>query len=83
MLARTRGFGNRAIPTRRRTTSIIRWVISNSVITPCRRGRTAITLPEGPPIICQASSPMASTLPVAAFIATTVGSLKTMPSPWR
>ena len=32
--ARTRGFGNRETPTRRSTTSIIRCVMSNSVITP-------------------------------------------------
>ena len=32
--ASTRGLGNRETPTRRSTTSIIRWVMSNSVITP-------------------------------------------------
>ena len=81
MHASTRGLGKRETPTRRSTTSIIRCVMSNSVITPWRSGRTATTLPERPPIICHASSPIASTLPLAAFIATTVGSLKTMPSP--
>jgi hypothetical protein len=30
----TRGLGNRDTPTRRSTTSIMRWVMSNSVITP-------------------------------------------------
>src|SRR5215217_1400728 len=42
-----------------------------------------MTLPECPPSSCHASSPIASTLPVDWFMATTVGSLKTIPSPWR
>src|SRR5581483_8327024 len=83
MHTRTRGLGIREAPTRRRTTAIMRSVISNSVITPWRSGRIATTLPDRPPIICQASSPIASTSPVDAFMATTVGSLNTMPSPWR
>ncbi len=57
--------------------------MSNSVIVPLRKGRTATTLPESPPIICQASSPIATTSPVPACIATTHGSSNTMPSPWR
>ena len=65
------------------TTSSIRWVMSNSVMAPARSGRTATTLPESPPIRSQASSPIASTSPVPPCSATTVGSLKTMPSPCR
>jgi hypothetical protein len=81
MQVRTRGLGNRETPTRRKTNSIIRCVMSNSVITPCRSGRTATTLPERPPTMRQASSPIASTSPVVAFIATTVGSSNTTSSP--
>ena len=69
----TRGRGNRTVIVRRITTSIMRWVMSNSVIVPCRSGRTASTLPESPPSSCQASSPIASTSPVSARTATTVG----------
>ena len=79
----TRGFGNRVTPTRRRTTASIRCVTSNSVIVPSRSGRTASTLPESPPSICQASSPIATTSPLPPCSATTVGSSKTMPSPCR
>ena len=79
----TRGRGNRVTPTWRITTWSMRWVMSNSVIVPPRRGRTATTLPLSPPISCHASSPMASTSPLPPWTATTQGWSNTMPSPWR
>ena len=78
----TLGFGNRVTPTRRSTIASIRCVTSNSVIVPSRSGRTASTLPDSPPSICHASSPIATTSPLP-WSATTVGSSKTMPSPCR
>ena len=80
---RTRGFGKRVTPTRWKTTASIRCVTSNSVMVPSRSGRTASTLPESPPSICQASSPIATTSPLPPCSATTVGSSNTMPSPCR
>jgi len=80
---RMRGRISLLTPARRSTTSSIRCVVSNSVIVPARSGRTATTLPESPPTASHASSPIATTSPVAAFSATTAGSENTMPSPCR
>ena len=83
MQIRTRGLGKRPGATRRSTEPRYRRVISNSVTVPSRNGRTATTLPESPPIRSQAASPIATTEPVDAWSATTVGSSKTIPSPSR
>src|SRR5690606_39498425 len=54
-----------------------------SAMTPSRRGRMASMLPGVRPSICLASSPTARTcfLPRLVVIATTEGSLRTMPRP--
>ncbi len=77
----TRGRLNRPTRTRCRSSRIIRWVTSKSVIAPCRSGRSATMSPGVRPIICQASCPMASTSRVRVCRAITVGSFRTMPRP--
>ena len=57
----TRGRLNRLTPTRSRTSRIMRWVTSKSVMAPARSGRTATMCPGVRPIICQASWPTANT----------------------
>ena len=79
----TRGRGNRPGTDRRSTASRKRCVTSNSVIVPCRSGRIPTTSPVPPPMMRQASSPIAITSFVTASRATTVDSSKTMPSPSR
>ena len=79
----TRGLVSRLMPTRLRIRRIIRCVTSKSVMAPWRRGRTATTLAGVRPIMSHASSPIARTSPVREFMAMTVGSLNTMPSPSR
>ena len=59
----------------------IRSVTSKSAITPSLSGRTATMLPGVRPIIRLASMPTATILPVVVLIATTDGSLSTMPRP--
>ena len=59
----------------------IRSVISKSAITPSLRGRTATMLPGVRPIIFLASAPTARMPPVFVLMATTDGSLRTMPRP--
>ena len=54
---------------------------SKSEITPSLSGRTATMLAGVRPTICFASAPTASTRWVFGFIATTDGSLMTMPLP--
>ena len=54
---------------------------SKSAITPSLSGRIALIVPGVRPIIRFASSPTACTSPVDWSIATTDGSLSTMPRP--
>ncbi len=58
---------------------IICSVTSKSLMTPSRSGRTAMMLAGVRPTIRFASAPMASTFFVFASIATTLGSLMTIP----
>ena len=62
---------------------IMVWATSKSPITPVRMGRIARMLPGVRPIMRLASSPTASTcfLSPLSTIATTEGSLSTMPWP--
>jgi hypothetical protein len=63
---------------------IISSATSKSAMTPSRKGRMAWMLPGVRPSIIFASSPTASTcfLPRTSAIATTEGSLRTMPRPF-
>lgn len=56
-------------------------MISKSAITPSFSGRTATMLPGVRPIIFFASAPTARMPPVLVLIATTDGSLSTIPRP--
>ena len=60
---------------------IICSVTSKSLMTPSRSGRTAMMLAGVRPIMRLASAPISSTLLVCASMATTLGSLMTMPRP--
>ena len=60
---------------------IICSVTSKSLMTPSRRGRTAMMLAGVRPTIRLASAPTSSTFLVRASMATTLGSLMTMPRP--
>ena len=62
---------------------IISSATSKSAMTPSRKGRMAVMLPGVRPSINFASSPTASTcfLPLTSAMATTDGSLSTMPRP--
>ena len=77
----TRGRPKREIPARFSNSSIIRCVMSKSVMAPLRRGLTATMYPGVRPIICHASRPMLSTVLVRLSRAMTVGSFRTMPRP--
>src|SRR5579859_512590 len=77
----TRGRLKRDTPARCRSSRIMRWVMSKSVMAPLRRGRTATMYPGVRPIICHASWPIARTSWVRELRAMTVGSLRTMPRP--
>ncbi len=59
----------------------IRSVISKSAMTPSLSGRTATMLPGVRPIIFLASAPTARMPPVLVLMATTDGSLRTIPRP--
>ena len=59
----------------------MRSVVSKSAMTPSLSGRIATMLPGVRPIIFFASAPTARMLPVFWLIATTEGSLSTMPLP--
>ena len=61
--------------------SSMAWVISNSEITPSRRGRMAMMLAGVRPTIWRASAPIASARRLLFSIATQEGSLITMPRP--
>ena len=69
--------------TRRMKCLIISSATSKSAMTPSRKGRMASMLPGVRPTICLASSPTARTClrPRLWLIATTDGSLRTMPRP--
>ena len=77
----TLGRLNRLTPTRCSKRRIILCVTSKSVIAPCLKGRTAIMWPGVLPIICHASSPIASTSFDFSFRAITDGSFRTIPLP--
>ena len=59
----------------------MRSVVSKSAMTPSLSGRIATMLPGVRPIIFLASAPTARMPPVFWLIATTEGSLSTMPRP--
>ena len=63
---------------------IISSAIAKSAMTPSRKGRIASMLPGVRPNISFASSPTARTClrPLTLTMATTEGSLRTMPRPW-
>ena len=79
--SRGRRQAERPIALRTKWTSIFS-AASKSAITPSRSGRTARMFGGVRPSISCASSPTASTSPLAVLKATIDGSLRTMPRPW-
>ena len=79
----SRGWAKRLLCTRPMKWRSIASVVSKSVITPWRSGRTAEIEAGVRPIMRWASSPTACTSPVRVSIATTDGSDTRMPSPLR
>ena len=77
----TRGRLSLVTPHRRRSSRIVRSVMSKSVMAPSRSGRPATMYPGVRPIISQASSPTASTSWVRVLRAITVGSSRMTPLP--
>ena len=79
----TRGRPRRPSRARAMKCRSICWVTPMSWMTPSRRGRVAVMVAGVRPSIRRASAPTATTSPVRSSIATTEGSVRTIPCPRR